>query len=77
MSFSSKLLSRITSMVSERKRFLVVVAVGDEQEDAGEEDNDEDAGCCSGQQFDLEMLLAEQPGSAFTKKREQAFLGLG
>ena len=56
MSFSITLLSRMTSIVCVRKRFLMVIAKGDEQENARQEDDDDDADRGSGEKLDVKML---------------------
>ena len=56
---------------------LAMVAISDEKEDAGEENNDHDSGGGPREQFDVEVLLAEQPGETTADKRSGAPLAPG
>ena len=44
------------------QRFLEMIAIGDEEENARQENDDDHAGGGSREQFDVKMLLAKKPG---------------
>ena len=50
------------------ERFLGMIAEGDVKEDAGEEDNDGDAGGGAGEEFKVKMALAEEPGAGASEE---------